>query len=380
MERQIAELSEIGKNLVEIATEVDDSSIATTLNTLEMNANRVGQAWSGSWIGYHSLVYFRNFERPPTGTYFDKEFGLGHFSSSDRNWLEFSIDQVREKIKEGLSQESLKHVVKTCDMCKKAFDKNKFSIHSIFQTLDSSNGDSILDQLGSRVNQLSEFSQSNRTRAPSQSITRDSIAMQQGIWMPPHIEALIFVESTQFYLSRVHKLIEIVEQAISHLKRANVAARTTQVSNDRVFIGHGQTFDWYALQNFLEKDLKLKVDEFNRVPIGGVSTKERLQQMLCSSCFAFLVLTADDEIAVNDSAHEQDKIRKQARMNVIHEAGLFQGKLGFEYAIILLENGCEEFSNIHGVGQIRFDKGKLSSTFHEVRRHLEDRGILPKPA
>lgn len=33
---------------------------------------------------------------------------------------------------------------------------------------------------------------------------------------------------------------------------------------------------------------------------------------------------------------------------------LFQGKLGFTKAIILLGNGCEEFSNIQGFGQIRF--------------------------
>jgi predicted nucleotide-binding protein len=45
-----------------------------------------------------------------------------------------------------------------------------------------------------------------------------------------------------------------------------------------------------------------------------------------------------------------------ARLNVIHEAGLFQGRLGFNKAIILLEEGCEEFSNIHGLGHIPFPK------------------------
>ena len=30
----------------------------------------------------------------------------------------------------------------------------------------------------------------------------------------------------------------------------------------------------------------------------------------------------------------------KARMNVIHEVGLFQGRLGFERAIVLLEEGC----------------------------------------
>jgi Predicted nucleotide-binding protein containing TIR-like domain len=48
-------------------------------------------------------------------------------------------------------------------------------------------------------------------------------------------------------------------------------------------------------------------------------------------------MTAEDE-------KPYGKLR--ARLNVIHEAGLFQGRLGFNKAIVLLEDGCEEFSNI----------------------------------
>lgn len=59
--------------------------------------------------------------------------------------------------------------------------------------------------------------------------------------------------------------------------------------------------------------------------------------MLDQACFAFLLMTAEDEQA--DGNHH-------ARMNVIHEVGMFQGRLGFERAIILLEDGCEEFSKI----------------------------------
>ena len=43
----------------------------------------------------------------------------------------------------------------------------------------------------------------------------------------------------------------------------------------------------------------------------------------------------------------------------MHEAGLFQGRLGFTRAIIMLEEGCEEFSNIEGLGQIRFEREGL---------------------
>ena len=85
-------------------------------------------------------------------------------------------------------------------------------------------------------------------------------------------------------------------------------------------------------------------------------------EMLDRCSFGFLVMTGEDE-------HSDGS--KHARENVIHEAGLFQGRYGFERAIVLLEEGCEEFSNISGVGQIRFPKGSVEAQFEEIRRVLE---------
>lgn len=65
-----------------------------------------------------------------------------------------------------------------------------------------------------------------------------------------------------------------------------------------------------------------------------------------------------------------------ARLNVVHEAGLFQGRLGFRKAIVLLEEGCEEFSNIHGLSQIRFPKGDISARFEKIREVLEREGLI----
>jgi predicted nucleotide-binding protein len=64
-------------------------------------------------------------------------------------------------------------------------------------------------------------------------------------------------------------------------------------------------------------------------------------------------------------------------MDVIHEVGLFQGKLGFRKAIILLQDECEEFSNITGLGQIRFSAGNLKAKSEEIRQVLEREGIVP---
>ena len=79
--------------------------------------------------------------------------------------------------------------------------------------------------------------------------------------------------------------------------------------------------------------------------------------MMRESSFAILVMTGEDE--TKDGS-------KRARQNVIHEVGLFQGSLGFNRAIILKENGVEEFSNIAGVQQIRFTKNNIRETFGDV--------------
>ena len=41
-----------------------------------------------------------------------------------------------------------------------------------------------------------------------------------------------------------------------------------------------------------------------------------------------------------------------------------------------MEQGCEEFSNIHGIGQIRFPKGSIMAASEQIRRVLEREGIL----
>lgn len=113
--------------------------------------------------------------------------------------------------------------------------------------------------------------------------------------------------------------------------------------------------------------LGLPFDEFNRVPVAGVANIVRLSEMMDAAAVAFIIMTAEDEL-------RDGKI--QARMNVIHEVGLFQGRLGFTRGIVMLEEGCEEFSNIQGLGQIRFPPGRISAAFEDVRQVLERERVL----
>jgi predicted nucleotide-binding protein len=145
------------------------------------------------------------------------------------------------------------------------------------------------------------------------------------------------------------------------------AKPSTSTLSKKIFIGHGRSELWRDLKDFISERLRLDWDEFNREAAAGLSTKERLQTMLNNAKFAFLVMTAEDEHR-GGTTH--------ARENVIHELGLFQGRLGFERAIILLEDGCVEFSNINGLTQIRFPKGNIKAAFEEIRRVLERERII----
>ncbi|MBP2498945.1 hypothetical protein ABID82_006584 [Methylobacterium sp. PvP062] len=43
---------------------------------------------------------------------------------------------------------------------------------------------------------------------------------------------------------------------------------------------------------------------------------------------------------------------------------------------MLLEEGCEEFSNIQGLGQIRFPKNNIAAAFEDIRLVLERENLL----
>ena len=142
---------------------------------------------------------------------------------------------------------------------------------------------------------------------------------------------------------------------------------TSNNENKKYFIGHGGSDIWEVLRDFLENTLKLPYEEFNRIPQAGRITSIRLKEMLESCCMAFLIMTGED-------AHADGTLH--ARENVIHEVGLFQAQLGYERAIILLEDGCEIFSNIQGITYIPFPKGDIEAAFEKIRGVLKRESMI----
>ena len=92
------DLFAVARKLSDRCNRLEDTDFSKSLDKIEEAANQVGKSWSGSWLGYHSCVYYERFAEPPIGARFSQEWGLT--SIGDTVWREYRFDDVIDKIKE----------------------------------------------------------------------------------------------------------------------------------------------------------------------------------------------------------------------------------------------------------------------------------------
>jgi len=124
-----------------------------------------------------------------------------------------------------------------------------------------------------------------------------------------------------------------------------------------IFIGHGRSKQWRELKDHLTDKHGYRVSAYEVGARAGHAVRDILEELLSNSSFALLVMTGEDET---------DDGQLRARQNVIHELGLFQGKLGFSRAIAVVEKGIELMSNIEGIEQLRFSSGNIAEIYGDV--------------
>jgi predicted nucleotide-binding protein len=151
----------------------------------------------------------------------------------------------------------------------------------------------------------------------------------------------------------------------THKEKSLLPVETATKKEPVVFIGHGHSEDWKELRDHLRDMHGFEVEAYEAKPRAGQTIENVLQAMLAKATIAFFVMTGEDETVAGSM---------NPRLNVVHELGLFQGRLGFNKGIVLLKRGAAEFSNIAGLQQIRFTDikevfGNVIATINQESRN-----------
>jgi predicted nucleotide-binding protein len=220
-------------------------------------------------------------------------------------------------------------------------------------TLDISTSDDVSWSHDSEEEYFSDYSQEHN----------DSIywIRYSGFYLRVWFSKVIFERFTQVEVdaNSRHQIESIFNIFESNMDRCKLPPRSKEEIQTKltIFIGHGGSSQWKELKDHLSDKHGYEIEAYEVGSRAGHSIRDILEDMLTKSSFAILVMTGEDR-------DEQGNFR--ARQNVIHELGLFQGRLGFSRAIVLLEEGTEEFSNIQGIHQIRYGRGNIKETFGDV--------------
>lgn len=190
------------------------------------------------------------------------------------------------------------------------------------------------------------------------------------IGWPSYFQQYLEYENMEVLINRIYgeansKEASSPKESSKSMERLDMVIST--VSKPKVFIGHGRSVLWARLKIFINDELGLDVISYESESRIGDSIVLILQKMLDEASFAVLILTAEDETAEGT---------KRARQNVIHEAGLFQGRLGFKKAVLLKQEGLEDLSNVAGLQYIGFQGDRIDQTFYELQRVLKREGLL----
>ena len=374
MDDLVDDLARVARRCERASRTLKDDAITAVRERVQGQVKAGHRAWSGSWIGHHARIYIKDFDPPEPNDIFDSEWGTAsEWSTTRGRWVIVDQDEAKKDLlrRAGVSAKDLKLVEETAARARSVFDEARGELLPTLDAVLATEKDSVITGIRDEIKKLRSHHTEHEiveVFAPKQFATRDSAALSEGRKVPPHLELEATILSQLTSGAQLDALGKHARYLVTYLqKRMKMTGESVAKTDGKIFIGHGGSQAWRDLKDFIQDRLKLTPDDFNREPTAGLSTKERLETMLDEAVFAFLVMTAEDERADG---------KKVARANVIHEVGLFQGRLGFERAIVLLEDGCEEFSNIVGLTQIRFPAGKVSAQFEEIRRVLEREKIL----
>ena len=218
---QKSEILQIADNLLQASKKIEEKELLK----LQEASENVGKSWSGSWLGYHSRVYYKGLQPVPLGVRFSKEWGLMNtfsFKETVGDWVEYDFDAVLEKIYQIANNPDLKKYNPLIKETRSCFEKSKSKLLSILSIIKrSQREDKYLTDLIKEIEKIKIFTTSNFIeflRPSGQQISRDMVAIQSGFHAPPHISVIAEVNAILSSFNSCNELSKLAEKAAFHIE------------------------------------------------------------------------------------------------------------------------------------------------------------------
>lgn len=167
----------------------------------------------------------------------------GHYiEGTIGDWREYDAEEVKRLIRKEAGNPDLKHIGSWADEAADIFEEKKSEICSVLTTTLMSSDDAFLRQLHEEVRdtKIPSYHDLIEAKKPSrQFMTRDAMALGQGMSAPPHIIVYYEAAALRQPFEACDRLAKKSRQAGSHLTRKRKAAARDQLVGTNVFIGHG---------------------------------------------------------------------------------------------------------------------------------------------
>ena len=186
------------------------------LERIENAVEIAERAWSGSWLGYHANVYYRDLRTPPEGVRFDPELGLTHTFAGQAIsvWQEHDPESVVAGILEHAGNVDIGPARNLVRDARRELDAARSRAVAVIGSRTPP--DAVLAQFASDIAGLRIPTRAEIVEAfmPEEDITtRDAVAATSGICTPPHKDLLADVTAARTSLA-------VLEEFVAHLQKA----------------------------------------------------------------------------------------------------------------------------------------------------------------
>lgn len=196
-----------------------DNELSVLINI----TSSLNDSWSESWIGFHSNLYFKNFEKPPSWKYhFDSEWGS--LKGIPEYWVEKNYSEIVSYIEsksDGLSVNEIHNEI--ISLVENLKEIQEFIITELVVIKKDDNYSDEWDTV-----QIIEdhkwgvpVSTFNQLRTPKNHSTRDAFAIHQGIKTPPHIHYENEIYAEVSIIKSIEDFIKVVKKLVRKLELKN---------------------------------------------------------------------------------------------------------------------------------------------------------------